>query len=139
MGTISQLRAAIRSEKSVGTGHGGGGEPPYNGGMDRIDRLEGSVARLEADVSSLKDGLSEIKIALVKLDAKLDIGAIREGVEKAHTDIYKWVATIAISVAGLGFAIYSGLKATAPASPPISPVAQQTGPAAPALVAPSPK
>ncbi|MCD9119930.1 hypothetical protein [Cupriavidus sp. UGS-1] len=102
--------------------------------MDRIDRLEQSVARLEGDVSTLKTDVSSLKTdvsslktdvahlttsvadiqtTLTRLDAKLDLGDIRASVERAHTDIYKWVATLAISVAALGFAAYAGLKAGA--------------------------
>lgn len=109
--------------------------------MDRIDRLEQSVARLEGDVSMLKTDVStlktdvsslktdvsslktdvahlttsvaDIQTTLTRLDAKLDLGDIRASVERAHTDIYKWVATLAISVAALGFAAYAGLKAGA--------------------------
>ncbi|WP_157634166.1 hypothetical protein [Burkholderia ubonensis] len=100
----------------IDTGGGGGND----GGMDRIDNLERAVTRLEGDIGAIKvdfgamrNDMSEIRIALADLNSKLNIGEIRANVEKAHTDIYKWVATIAISVAGLGFAIYAGLKSTA--------------------------
>lgn len=102
--------------------------------MDRIERLEQSVTRLEVDVSILKTDVSTLKTdvstlktdvatlatsvagietTLTRLDAKLDLGDIRASVERAHTDIYKWVATLAISVAALGLAAYAGLKASA--------------------------
>lgn len=100
--------------------------------MDRIGNLEKSVERLESDVhgvkediagmrgevAAVKDLLTEMRISLADLNSKLNIGEIRANVEKSHTDIYKWVATIAISVAGLGFAVYAGLKTQASSPAP---------------------
>lgn len=113
----------------------------------RLTRLEdfaedakGRLTHLESDMGDVKDRLirietrldqtasktdvAELKASLAEMNAKMDISSIRQTVEKSHTDIYKWVATIAISVAGLGFAVYSGIKSTGQsvqnqASPPI--------------------
>lgn len=102
-------------------GGGGGGD---NGGMDRIDNLEKAVARLEGDVGTLRSDVgalksdvgalkadtTDIKIALAKLDAKFDLGEIRASVEKAHTDIYKWAATLLFSTTSIVAAIYFGIQ-----------------------------
>ncbi|MGP8437153.1 hypothetical protein ACT2FY_13085 [Paraburkholderia fungorum] len=114
-----------------------------DGGMDRIDNLERAVGRLEGDIGSLKadfggmrNDMSEIRISLADLNSKLNIGEIRANVEKAHTDIYKWVATIAISVAGLGFAVYAGLKASNTPPAATSPNIQYVVPLPPPQAAP---
>ncbi|WP_406805389.1 hypothetical protein [Burkholderia semiarida] len=120
--------------------------------MDRIDSLERAVTRLEGDIGSLRadfggmrNDMSEIRIALADLNSKLNIGEIRANVERAHTDIYKWVATIAISVAGLGFAIYAGLKSTAqpqqqqPTVQYVVPTPQAVTPPAAAVAPPVPQ
>lgn len=99
-----------------------------NGGMDRLDHLEkrvddidGRLGRIErdvdtlkGDVSTLKSDVNTIKTTLASIDAKLDIGGIRASVEKAHTDIYKWIVSI-IAVVG---AIYFGIQRLAPVVPP---------------------
>lgn len=122
-------------------GGGGGGD---DDGMDRIGNLERAVARMEGDVgtlrsdfASVKTDVSEIRISLADLNSKLNIGEIRANVEKAHTDIYKWVATIAISVAGLGFAVYAGLKSTAATNQQAQPTIQYLVPLAPTSAGPS--
>jgi hypothetical protein len=98
------------------------------GGMDRLDHLEkrvddidGRLGRIEkdvdtlkGDVSTLKSDVHSIKTTLASIDAKLDIGSIRASVEKAHTDIYKWIVSI-IAVVG---AIYFGIQRLAPVVPP---------------------
>ncbi|MFY2599432.1 hypothetical protein ACOTHJ_21335 [Achromobacter xylosoxidans] len=116
-----------------------------NGGMDRLDHLEkrvdeidGRLGRIEkdvdtlkGDVSTLKSDVSSIKTTLASIDAKLDIGSIRASVEKAHTDIYKWIVSI-IAVVG---AIYFGIQRLAPTvpqqgyPPAIAPQAPQPAPA----------
>ncbi|WP_155638646.1 hypothetical protein [Burkholderia cepacia] len=100
---------------------GGGGD---DGGMDRIEKLESSVAKLEtdvsaikgdvasvkSDVSSVKDALNDIKVTLASMDSKMGIGEVRAFVERAHTDVYKWMATIFISAVSVSAAIYFGIQ-----------------------------
>lgn len=137
----SARRVQLIPGGSVGKG-GGGGD---NGGMDRLDHLEkrvdeidGRLGRIEkdvdtlkGDVSTLKSDVSSIKTTLASIDAKLDIGSIRASVEKAHTDIYKWIVSI-IAVVG---AIYFGIQRLAPAMPQqgyppaVTPTAPQPAPA----------
>jgi hypothetical protein len=121
-------------------GAGGGG-----GGMDRIDQLEKTVSRLDgdigtvkSDVSGMRTDLSEIRISLAELNSKLNIGEIRSNVEKVHTDIYKWLATVVISIAGLGLAIYAGLKASSAPPQPQQPLVIQV-PNNPAVASPPQK
>ncbi|MFT0533968.1 hypothetical protein ACMHYJ_14235 [Castellaniella hirudinis] len=94
-----------RLEKRVGS---------IDGRLDRLEHrvghIDGRLGRIEGDVASLKDGLSDVKVAVASLDAKLDITGIRATVEKSHTDIYKWVATLAISLIGLSAAVYFGVQ-----------------------------
>ncbi|ALD90033.1 hypothetical protein CR3_0784 [Cupriavidus gilardii CR3] len=78
-----------------------------------VSSLKTDVSSLKTDVAHLTTSVADIQTTLTRLDAKLDLGEIRASVERAHTDIYKWVATLAISVAALGFAAYAGLKAGA--------------------------
>ncbi|WP_454766397.1 hypothetical protein [Cupriavidus campinensis] len=76
-----------------------------------VSTLKTDVSTLKTDVSLLKDGVSDIRVAIAKLDAKLDFGALRAEIQRTHTDIYKWIATIVVAGAGLAFAVYSGLNA----------------------------
>ncbi|WP_186159250.1 hypothetical protein [Burkholderia gladioli] len=94
-------------------GSDGGGD---DGNMDRIEKLESAVKRLEADtsavkadVSSVKDSINDVKVLLAKMDAKMDIDGVRAFVERSHTDVYKWVATLLFSSASLGAVIYFGM------------------------------
>jgi len=72
------------------------------------------MAELRSDMhrsfGDIMVAISELKSKTEATDSKIDIASIRQTVEKSHTDIYKWIATIFISVAGIGFAAYSGLK-----------------------------
>ncbi|GEM_PF-2121844 len=109
---------------------GNSGDGGDNGGMNRLDhlekrvddidsrlgRIEGDVATLKNDVGSIKDGLSDLKIGIAELNAKFNIGEIRANVEKSHTDIYKWIATLALSAIGVAVAIIVGLQRLAPAA-----------------------
>ncbi|MNK89571.1 hypothetical protein D3C87_1095850 [compost metagenome] len=97
------------------------------GGMDRLDhlekrvddidsrlgRIEGDVSTLRIDVGTIKDGLTDLRIGIAELNAKFNIGEIRANVEKSHTDIYKWIATLALGVIGLGSAILFGMQRAA--------------------------
>lgn len=140
----------------------GGGEPPMDKTVSEIDKrlvaVETALPGLSTkqDIADLKNdtnkAVGDVLIAINGLtskldsfDTKLDITKIQQSVEKSHTDIYKWVATIIISVAGIGFAAYSGLKAsgtgqpsqsappmiiqvpTVPAAPTAAPVTPQAG------------
>ncbi|MFY2845620.1 hypothetical protein ACOTJF_28435 [Achromobacter ruhlandii] len=151
----SATSAPESRERSFGNGSGGGD----NGGMDRLDhlekrvddidgrlgRIEGDVATLKSDVGTIKDGLSDLKIGIAELNAKFNIGEIRANVEKSHTDIYKWIATLALSAIGVAVAIIVGMQRLAPPVPApaypqvVAPIAPQTVPApAPAPSAPQP-
>ena len=80
----------------------------------RLGRIEKDVGTLKGDVNILKGDVIAVKTTLASIDAKLDIGSIRASVEKAHTDIYKWIVSI-IAVIG---AIYFGLQRMPPAASP---------------------
>lgn len=82
----------------------------------RTEKLEQRVEALHADMTEIKVTLTGLGAKLDALNSKIDFGDLRSSVEKAHTDIYKWVATIAIATASLGFAIHSGLRAQGEAS-----------------------
>jgi hypothetical protein len=117
-------------------GDGPGGD---NGGMDRLDHLEKRVdtidarlGRIEGDVGTIKDGLTDLKIGIAELNAKFNIGEIRANVEKSHTDIYKWIATLALSLIGVVAAVYFGIQRLGP------PVAQIQSPTVATQPAPSP-
>ncbi|RIQ16065.1 hypothetical protein D0850_16265 [Bordetella avium] len=139
------------ARKMVMSGEGPIAPPPSegdNGGMDRLDhlekrvdeidsrlgRIEGDVATLKSDVGSIKDGLSDLKIGIAELNAKFNIGEIRANVEKSHTDIYKWIATLALSAIGAAVAIFVGIQRLAPTIPPqgyppaVAPMAPQDAP-----------
>ncbi|NGR09363.1 hypothetical protein G5B41_17625 [bacterium SGD-2] len=115
-----------QEEKSPLPPDGGGGD---NGGMDgrlarlekRVDSIDGRLDRIEGDVASLRKDVSDVKVAIASLDAKLDIGSIRASVEKSHTDIYKWVATLALSLIGVGAAVYFGIQRISPTVQPAQP------------------
>ncbi|MBN3853808.1 hypothetical protein G3N59_10490 [Paraburkholderia sp. Ac-20340] len=138
----------IQKGKGVGFDTAGGGGD--DGGMDRIENLEKSVKRLEDDfttvrndVTGMRNDMSEIRITLGELNAKFNINDIRQNVEKAHTDIYKWLATVVVSVAAGGIAIYTGLKSSASQPAPAMPsiqyvVPMQPQPAAVPGIAPTP-
>ncbi len=99
-----------------------------------VDTLKSDVNILKGDVNTLKGDVIAVKTTLASIDAKLDIGSIRASVEKAHTDIYKWIVSI-IAVIG---AIYFGLQRMPPAASPLVyayPPAQAQ--AVPAPVAPA--
>jgi archaellum component FlaC len=68
--------------------------------------LKQDVSILKSDVSIIKNDMSFLKTAIVSIDAKLDIAGIRATVEKAHTDIYKWAATLAISLIAVMATLY---------------------------------
>ncbi|CAB3699845.1 hypothetical protein LMG3458_02594 [Achromobacter deleyi] len=80
----------------------------------RVDVIDGRLGRIEKDVDTLKGDVIAVKTTLASIDAKLDIGSIRASVERAHTDIYKWIVSI-IAVIG---AIYFGLQRMPPAASP---------------------
>lgn len=105
-----------------------------------VDTLKSDVNTLKGDVNTLKGDVIAVKTTLASIDAKLDIGGIRASVEKAHTDIYKWIVSI-IAVIG---AIYFGLQRMPPAAspwvysfPPSQPQAMPA-PLAPVTPPPSP-
>lgn len=79
-----------------------------------VNTLKGDVNTLKSDVNTLKGDVSAVKTTLASIDSKLDIGSIRASVERAHTDIYKWIVSI-IAVIG---AIYFGLQRLPPAAFP---------------------
>ncbi len=110
-----------------------GGGPPDDGDMEhlekRVDKIEDRLGRIEGDVSSMKTSLASI-------DAKMDIASIRASVERAHTEIYKWIASIVIGVIGLGSAVYFGLQKIAPPAP--QPPYIQSAPATAPAPAPAP-
>lgn len=110
----------------------GGGD---NGGMDRLGHLERRVDQIDDRLERIEGDVSAMKTSLASMDAKLDIAGIRASVEKAHTEIYKWIATIVISVIGLSAAVYFGIqRANAPYQAPPQAyyqVAPQQAPAAP--------
>ncbi|WPQ34348.1 hypothetical protein [Achromobacter xylosoxidans] len=129
-----------------------------NGGMDRLDhlekrvddidgrlgRIEGDVATLKSDVGTIKDGLSDLKIGIAELNAKFNIGEIRANVEKSHTDIYKWIATLALSAIGVAVAIIVGIQRLAPPAAPaypqaVTPNVSQPAPAPPPTQSPQAK
>lgn len=106
-------------EKVVKGGSGGD-----NGGMDRLanlerrvdsidsklDRVDTRLGGLETQFEGVRVQMTSVEKAIVGLDAKLDISGIRASVEKAHTDIYKWIATLVIGVVSVTAAIYFGIQ-----------------------------
>lgn len=135
--TVSRLEDYAK-KRTVAQPPGGGD----NGGMDplehlekRVDDIDMRLGRIEGDVSSIKDGLRDLKVGVAELNAKLNIGQIQSNVEKAHTDIYKWIVSI-IAVVG---AIYFGIQKSAPTapSPTFYPYASPSAPP-PLLQTPSP-
>ncbi|MBB1628909.1 hypothetical protein A9974_27085 [Achromobacter sp. UMC71] len=98
-----------------------------------VNTLKGDVNTLKADVNTLKGDVSAVKTTLASIDSKLDIGSIRASVERAHTDIYKWIVSI-IAVIG---AIYFGLQRMPPAAfPQVYSYAPSPAQAVPAPLAP---
>ncbi|WP_175192757.1 hypothetical protein [Achromobacter deleyi] len=104
-----------------GSSFGSGGHGGDNARMNRlahlekrVDVIDGRLGRIEKDVDTLKGDVIAVKTTLASIDAKLDIGSIRASVERAHTDIYKWIVSI-IAVIG---AIYFGLQRMPPAASP---------------------
>ncbi|WP_345245766.1 hypothetical protein [Pigmentiphaga soli] len=91
-----------------------------------VGLLKNDVGALKSDVGSLKSDVGSIRATLAGLDAKMDIASIRSAMEKGHTDIYKWIASIVISVIGLGSAIYFGQQRAA--VPPNTAAAVQPSP-----------
>ena len=73
--------------------------------MGTLDHLERRVDQIGDRLQRIERDMSSIKTTLASLDAKIDIADIRSSVERAHTDIYKWIVTI-IAVVG---AIYFGI------------------------------
>ncbi|WP_186216035.1 hypothetical protein [Burkholderia gladioli] len=78
--------------------------------MDRIEKLESAVGRLEGDMSSVKDSINDIKATLARMDAKMDIDGVRAFVERSHTDVYKWAATLLFGSASIAAAVYFGIQ-----------------------------
>lgn len=73
--------------------------------MDRIAALESRVDSIDARLGRIEIDVSSIKTTLTRMDAKMDIAGIRSDVERAHTDIYKWIVTIIAVVAAIYFGI----------------------------------
>jgi hypothetical protein len=84
---------------------------------NRVTHIEASMATKD-DVSAVKDAVAAVSANIAEMNAKMDISSIRQAVEKSHTDIYKWAATLAISAATLSFAVYAGLKQSVPQQVP---------------------
>lgn len=138
-------RTSIQGGRAFSFGSGGHGGA--NARMNRlahlekrVDVIDGRLGRIEKDVDTLKGDVIAVKTTLASIDAKLDIGSIRASVERAHTDIYKWIVSI-IAVIG---AIYFGLQRMPPAAapwvysyPPSQPQAMPA-PLAPVTPPPSP-
>jgi archaellum component FlaC len=79
-----------------------------------VSILKSDVSTLKSDVSIIKSDISFLKTSIASIDAKLDIAGIRATVQKAHTDIYKWVATLAITVIAVMSSLDLGVHRIAP-------------------------
>ena len=137
--TVSRLEDYAK-KRTVAQPPGGGD----NGGMDplehlekRVDDIDMRLGRIEGDVSSIKDGLRDLKVGVAELNAKLNIGQIQSNVEKAHTDIYKWIVSIIAVVGAIYFGIQKSAPPTAP-SPALYPYASPSPSPSPLPQIPSP-
>jgi hypothetical protein len=103
---------------------GGDGSGPTMDGMlelnNRVTHIEAAMATKD-DIASIKDSLSAVSVAISSMDAKMDISSIRASVEKSHTDIYKWVATLTIGAVTIWLSIYSGIRQLQPSTPVSTP------------------
>jgi hypothetical protein len=149
MGVVHPFRGKHKLRSAGGSEVAGGGNPPYDGGMDaRVAKLENDFAAIRVDLDAIKgNGAAKSDIVELRSAAKVDFSELRADMQKMNAEIKSWTLATMITIIGTMLAAIFGIatifnnaaKTSAPAQPQQPPVVIYTQPlAAPAAVLPAP-
>jgi len=76
----------------------------------RVGRLDDRVKKAEADIKSLNEQMDQVHAAIAGINERVNIRDIQLDVEKAHTSIYKWIASALVSSVVIVVFVFATLR-----------------------------
>jgi len=96
---MSLHQLPVKSALVNGDGVAGGGEPPYDAGM------EARIAKLEDFVVDARERLTKMETRLLETATKADLSDLKGDMHKGTNDTIKWIVGTAVVLMGLGITI----------------------------------